>query len=788
MTLQARRVRLLLIYAAASLPPVLFGAALATRATPNSPLDWVPGDFPARREYDEFTRVFGSGDVVVASWDGCTLDDGRLDELAKRLRDSAAFRLNGHSLLDRVTTGREAVAFLTQPMTGIERSEAVHRLRGTLVGPDGKTTCVVVSLTAAGLADRSRVVAELRKAIEETCLIPESRQHLAGPAIDGLAVDDASRQTLDRLAIPSAAVTFGVCWWCLRSLRAAGVVFGLAVYCQAVTLSLIHWSGGSMTALLIVLPPLVQVLAVAGGVHLINYYFDALRTGDPDDAPRRALQAGWLPCVLSAGTTAVGTASLLVSQLSPVRQFGGYASAGVLLTAGLLLTLIPAALAFKPLQPDRLSGKTRPPDENEDEDDPAADRHERDRAGWQRLTLFLSRYHLPVAAVILAVTAVAGRDALSARTSVRIETLFPANSRILSDYRWIESRLGPLVPIEVVLTCDADCTLSPRDRLWLVWRVHRELLGIKGVGGATSAVTFIPHLSSPDGLPADARRAVVEQALDGVRPAWIDLRQLEEQGKTQRWRATAFVPAGGNSDYGAFLRTVRERVAPVLIGSDGRPLPGVSLGVTGVMPLVHGIQRQLMSDLVASFATAFALIAVVMTILQAGVAAGLVAMIPNVFPTVIVFGLLARLGTALDIGTVMTASVALGIAVDDTLHFLTFFRRGVDAGQTRRAAVLGAYLHCGRAMVQTSVICGAGLAVFAFSDFLPTARFAYLMALLFAAALVGDLILLPALLLGPFGQLFESRATVRFRLGRRWFRRSKRPRTADANERQPAGV
>jgi predicted RND superfamily exporter protein len=114
----------------------------------------------------------------------------------------------------------------------------------------------------------------------------------------------------------------------------------------------------------------------------------------------------------------------------------------------------------------------------------------------------------------------------------------------------------------------------------------------------------------------------------------------------------------------------------------------------------------------------------------------------------------------MDIGSVMTASIALGIAVDDTLHFLAFFRRTVNQpGTSRFSAVLSAYQHCGVAMIQTSVSCGIGLMVYAFSDFVPTSRFAILMAILLLLALLGDLLLLPALLLSPAGRFFAPRSS-----------------------------
>ena len=104
----------------------------------------------------------------------------------------------------------------------------------------------------------------------------------------------------------------------------------------------------------------------------------------------------------------------------------------------------------------------------------------------------------------------------------------------------------------------------------------------------------------------------------------------------------------------------------------------------------------------------------------------------------------------------MTASVALGIAVDDTLHFLTWFRRSRAAGHSRHAAILNAYDRCAVAMTQTTVIAGVGLVVFVLSDFQPVAQFGLLMAVLLAAALVGDLILLPAILATNLGEGFSG--------------------------------
>jgi predicted RND superfamily exporter protein len=150
--------------------------------------------------------------------------------------------------------------------------------------------------------------------------------------------------------------------------------------------------------------------------------------------------------------------------------------------------------------------------------------------------------------------------------------------------------------------------------------------------------------------------------------------------------------------------------------------------------------------------------------------AGLVSMIPNTFPTILMFGFLGWAGTALDIGSVMTASIALGMAIDGTLHFLTFFRRGLrkapagtdsrELRQRRVAAVHGAFRHSGAALTESSIVCACGILMFAWSSFAPTSRFAWLLAILIATALAGDLVLLPALLVGRAGGFFRALAPV----------------------------
>ncbi len=187
---------------------------------------------------------------------------------------------------------------------------------------------------------------------------------------------------------------------------------------------------------------------------------------------------------------------------------------------------------------------------------------------------------------------------------------------------------------------------------------------------------------------------------------------------------------------------------------EAKPDYPVKAVYTGMVPVVYKTQHELIAGLVDSLVSAFVLITVVMAVVLKSPMAGLLAMVPNLFPVVIVFGFMGHLGILVDVGTMMTASVAMGIAVDDTMHFLTWFRAAIDQGCTPKEATIQAYKRCATAMTQTTLIGGLGLAAFAFSTFTPTQMFGVMMLAMLSVALIGDLIFLPSILTGPAGRFF----------------------------------
>jgi predicted RND superfamily exporter protein len=131
-------------------------------------------------------------------------------------------------------------------------------------------------------------------------------------------------------------------------------------------------------------------------------------------------------------------------------------------------------------------------------------------------------------------------------------------------------------------------------------------------------------------------------------------------------------------------------------------------------------------------------------------------MLPNVFPPLIVFGAMGWWNVTVDFGSMMTISTALGISVDNELHFFAWFRSFLRQGLSRSEALLRTYRCCGDAMEHTAIICGLGVLMYVFSPFVPVARFGWIMFLLILIAMAGDMVLLPALLASPIGRVFGA--------------------------------
>uniref|UniRef100_A0A7C2P317 Membrane transport protein MMPL domain-containing protein n=1 Tax=Schlesneria paludicola TaxID=360056 RepID=A0A7C2P317_9PLAN len=630
----------------------------------------------------------------------------------------------------------------------------------------GAPVTLAVALSEAGLADKPEALQQIRQAALEAG-IPPADLKLGGSAV---ASTELNREVMNAawnpafpltqihkrsVMLTSALVGAVLAFVMVRSLRLSTIVLAGAIFTTFFSVALVPATGGAMNMVLVVMPTLLLVVTLSGGIHIANYWRHAA-ANDCSTAVVEACRMALRPCLLAAFTTAVGLASLCTSSLSPVRDFGLYSSIGTMLSFLMVLFGIPSLLLLWPGKPPHDA--------------------ELDHPGWRGLGTLLTRRPSLQVALSLLVCAAASFGLTRFQTETKVIRYFPESSRIVQDYWFIENNLAGIVPIETIIRFDesAQDEINFLDRMEMVRDVQERIRKHAEITGCIALADFLPVANPPEtgaSLLATSRyhkRANTAESrirdgeYDGVNAFYTvaahdrDLlspgdRGLMRQGD-ELWRITAQVNVMTDANYAHIIQDLNDIAQDVL-----RYQPGADHVVTGTVPLFLRTQQAVLDSLITSSLLAFVVILAVFIVQLRSIAAGLVAMIPNIVPITVVFGLVSFAGVKIDIGTMITASIALGMAVDGTLHFLEWYQQKLSAGLSQPQAVISTVTHCGPAVWQTSWVVALGLLVLVPAELLLISRFGWLMAAMVGVAMLGDIVLLPQILASPLGRLFQPR-------------------------------
>ncbi|MDR0522103.1 MAG: MMPL family transporter [Planctomycetaceae bacterium] len=761
-----RPLRLLLIWSSIILFAfAVWSAAEARKKTTNRVVDWLPQGTKELQVFNErYIRHFPEGEYLMISWKGCNTEDERLDTVAEKVMDPPAY-------FARAMTTRSVIESLTSDVPYIDEEGAENRLAGWLIGQNRKDACMVVSMSEKGWNNPATAIEFLFTTVEQETGLPRSDIYIAGPSIDSVAIDEISSKSQRTLLPFFLAFSFILLLCCLRNGFAAVLVFWAAIINEELAGTILYWSGAHVDSISMLTSSLVYVLTISGGVHLINYYKETLSEmmpGEEFEAPRKTLNRALIPCSLASITTILGMGSLAVSKMVPIQTFGIYASLTLFIGTVFLFLFILSVLQEYPIKkwyPDRYRNDI--PDEL-----PKLE-------FWERFGNVVFRYRLPTTVCTFALLVFFAFNVQYLKTSVTFHGLLPKTAKVLQDYAELENRIGGLIPLEIVVQFpDGVSGRKMLDQLHFLSAAVEALKQTENVDTVISVLNFVPNLPSRTG--GGTRAAVMRSSMEGLltrhKDRLKDLRFFDsvESGEDAGtyWRISLRVSTQKKADYPKMVQEVQNRLEQFAVqqreqqhvipagGAASDRLekaiaPQPRFDVTGGVPLVIMAQELLLWDLIYSFTAAFGLIAVTMMIMLKGVMRGLLSMVPNVFPCVVVFGLLGLCDIPVDMGSMMTASVALGISVDGTLHLLTWVHIGLKRGLLRRDAVQYAYHHCSTALFQTTLICGVGMLIFGLSDFVPVARFAELLFVILVVALSGYLISLPAILFSRLGKFFD---------------------------------
>ena len=624
------------------------------------------------------------------------------------------------------------------------RALADDLLSGDLISADGTVAAIVVFFDEAKIdAVRGAVLREIEDLVAAKTP-PGFQSHLNG----SLEITEAyNRVTLDNQRVftpPIFVVTMLAIYLLFRSWKKTLVTLFAVLVSVLWTLGVYSLMGFSYNVLSSMLVPLIVVLAIADDVHILQHFNHERRKSGAEAAFKSTVANLFAPLLGASGTTALGMLSLCTTNIVAVRQFGFGAAVGVMIDFALSIVLVPTMLGW-------LNEVTPEPPQEKWFGSP-----------MRRIGRFSSRNPWRVMAVATAITVVAGWGLTRLHVDTNHINFFASSHPLSTSAAVIDTRLAGIYNFQVLLEGPPDAIKQP-DTLQRMDRLSRELERLPYVRKVSSVVDYVKRVNrelnvGPDGtlksgvdparVPDDPSVIAQELFVFG----------LADEGRVELDRVTASdfskaqitVKLASMSSDLVFeqIRVAEVRSAEIFAGSLVTPT------VTGSGRLFSTLDHYLVVSQISSFAMAFVTVFAVIFLIFRSWRFGLLAIVPNLFPVLAVFGVMGWANISLNVATIMLASIALGVVDDDTIHFISRFRRDTAAGMSSEDAIEEATAHEGRASLTTAVINSLAFAVLAFSEYKPTAWFGALLGLTMLVAFLAEIFILPAtimLLPGLFG-------------------------------------
>lgn len=730
---------------------VLGAILLAPRANitriDNDLTAWFSVDDPIYKDYERFRDEFGGTRTLIVAVEAPS-KSALLSAEGLQLIDDLTAAIEKVPTVQRVSSLATATVIDALPATadddggldvrrlfddlrdGSASAEAIGAralgdplLSGDLISPDGAVAAIVVFFDEAKIDDvRAAVLAEIEGLLARA-MPPGFTAHVNG----SVEITEAyNRVTLNNQRVftpPIFLVTLLAIVFMFRSWRKTALTLAAVLISVLWTLGLYSLMGFDYNVLSSMLVPLIVVLAIADDVHILQHFDHARRHGTKETAFKHTVGHLVAPLLGASGTTALGMLSLTTTNIEAVRHFGLGAAVGVMVDFVISIIIVPTWLAWL----DEVTPE--PP-----------------QTTWFEAPMrWIGRFSASKPARVLLVATVVTAAAAWGLTRLRVDTnhinFFAKDHPLSTSAAVIDTRLSGIYNFQVLLEGPPDSIKEP-DTMRRMAALSRELEALPFVKKVTSVVDYVTRvnreLNGEEAVPDDRRMIAQELFVFG----------LADQGRAELERVVA-------SDYSAAQISVKlasmssdlvfeqiqvadRKAREIFEGSAVRPT------VTGSGRLFSTLDHYLVTSQISSFATAFLTVFGVIFVIFRSWRFGLLAIVPNLFPVLAVFGVMGWWGISLNVATIMLASVALGVVDDDTIHFISRYRRDTAAGMSAAEAIEEATAHEGRASLTTALINSAAFSVLALSAYRPTAWFGGLLGLTMLVAFLAEIFILPA--------------------------------------------
>ncbi|WP_421921113.1 efflux RND transporter permease subunit [Marinifilum sp.] len=520
--------------------------------------------------------------------------------------------------------------------------------------------------------------------------------------------------------------------------------FKVVFFCMLVVGLSVIWAVGSMvlfdykiTLLTAMLPPLLVVIGIPNSVFLINkYHGEYIRHNNKIKALQRVVAKIGNATFLTNLTTASGFATFIVTSSQILKEFGVIAALNIMVVFMLSLLLIPIIFSF-----------LAPPDHK-------ATKHlDNKLTVWfvGRLEKIVLNHRNMVYAVAISLLVLGGFGISKMKSTGYMVDDLPHDNEIYQDLKFFEKNMDGIMPLEVMVETTKKSGILKSSTLKRLNKLNDSLKAYPEISGSVSIVEAAKFANQAyfNGkekyykLPSNQTKDIILSYLAKAETG-ADSKVLETfVDSTQSVTRMSFrMKDIGTTRMAEMEQTILQHVNEIF------PKDKYNVHVTGSSIVFFKGTQYLIRNLFLSLALAIFLIASFMAWMFSSKRMVMVALIPNLLPLIVTAALMGYFGIPIKASTILVFSIAFGISVDDTIHYLAKYRQELKATNwSIRSSVVLALRETGQSMMYTSIILFFGFSIFALSEFGGTVSLGVLVSITLLSAMLSNLVLLPSLLL-----------------------------------------
>lgn len=600
---------------------------------------------------------------------------------------------------------------------------------GTLLGSNGTATAVYLRINEESntFSNRRELIAGMNEVLDPY------RSHydfnISGlPYFRTQYIETLNREILFYVSAASLLIIF-ILWMLFRTL--IGVLLPISIVWVTILFvtAILVMTGGFFEILSSTVAPILLCVGVADSVHMLSKYQDLRLLGN---SRQRSLKQMIIilgsATLLTSITTAIGFLTLVTSNVMPMRRFGLYTAAGVIIAFVVTMIVLPSVLQL-------LRDKT-----------PIADKS---RFFFQKIGALLSGLHhmahLHYKTIVIAtllVTFAFSYGITRLKINSKVFDDIGEQSELIQQSRFLDNYLAPQFPLEIVIDTGSEDGVYDPGLLQRIDLLQNHLLEFEEIEQSVSYTTLMKRIDrvmrdQPDDTLPDSRSLIAQYDLLLELTGSTGAAALADFEKRQT-RIIARVYDAGSYN----INRMRDRLEEYFEDH----FPDETVLLTGSTILSADLTGNIVRALTWSIGLAFLFISLIMSILFRSGKLVVISLLPNLIPLLVTAGFMGYAGIDIRPSTAVIFTIAFGIAVDDSIHYLARFRMETLQGNSLHDAVRNTTIHTGRAIILTSLILLAGFGVLGTSSFESNMLMGLLTCLTILTALIADLFFLPALI------------------------------------------